>query len=84
MIEVKQAIRIASDYLRSLYDAEDVKDIRLEEVELNEWKSASGDGFRGAQWMVTLSFLRFPDREYKRFEIEAGSGAVRAMRMLKI
>jgi hypothetical protein len=84
VIEVKQAVKIASDYLRSLYDAEDVKDIRLEEVELNEWESTSGKDLHNTNWLVTLSFSRFPDREYKRFEIDAGSGAIRAMRMVKV
>jgi len=75
MIDVNQAVKLASDYLRSLYSGE-ASDIRLEEVVSP--KEAP------PRWRVTLSFARFPDREYKEFEIDADTGAVNAMRMVKV
>ena len=89
MVEVQQAVKAASDYLRSLYEAENVRDIRLEEVVYDD----RVDDFvvpqavirsPRARWLVTLSFERFPDREYKQFEILADTGEVRAMRIVKV
>jgi hypothetical protein len=70
-IDVKQAVKAATEYLRSLYD--DASDIRLEEVIWDEAKRS--------QWRVTLSFARFPSREYKKFVINAKTGRVTAMRI---
>jgi hypothetical protein len=89
VIEVKQAVKLASDYLRSLYDAEDVKDVRLEEVVLEDPPppgaqlalQAVNQAVRNARWLITLSFARFPGREYKEIEIDADSGGVKAMRI---
>ncbi len=49
MIEVKQAVETAANYLADLFADEDISDIRLEEVELSEDSQT---------WHVTLSFLR--------------------------
>ena len=49
MIEVKQAVETAANYLADLFANEGISDIRLEEVELSE---------DGQTWYVTLSFLR--------------------------
>lgn len=71
MIDVKTAVRAASDHLRYLY--ENASDIRLEEVELVETPSP--------RWNVTLSFMMFPSRVYKQFEIDPDTSAVKAMRI---
>lgn len=83
---MKQAVRIAHDYFRELYEGREVEDLRLEEVELSEM---------GDCWYVTLGFnepsrragfagvLGVPPREYKVFKINAGSGAVQSMKMRK-
>lgn len=52
MIDVKTAVRSAAQFVADIFKDEDVRDIRLEEVELEE--AASGP----PAWRVTLSFLR--------------------------
>ncbi len=47
MIDVKEAVKQASQYVRDVFPA--VEDLQLEEVEI-----ANGDG----NWNVTLSYLR--------------------------
>jgi hypothetical protein len=49
MIEVKQAVETAANYLADLFAKENISDIRLEEVELSD---------DGKTWYITLSFLR--------------------------
>ena len=83
-IDVKEAVRRATEYAVSLYAPEQLQDLRLEEVELGD------DGF----WYVTLGFLRQPasslnpllqmsrfQREYKVVKIDAQSGEVKALKM---
>ncbi len=84
MIEVKEAVSKAEDYLKTMYSAEKIADLRLEEVVLS-----NNDEF----WHVTFSFVRpssselareigpAPCREYKLFTINANSGEVRGMVM---
>lgn len=52
MIDVKQAVRKAAVFLADLFEAERVRDIRLEEVELKE------NSQKQRTWRVTLSFVR--------------------------
>jgi hypothetical protein len=97
-INVKDAVRIAVEYVRDLYAPEELVDLRLEEVELTE---------AGTYWFVTLGFsrpelqkqqsqnpgpggamidlLRPPalEREYKVVKINARSGDVQSMKMRK-
>ncbi|MDE2835709.1 MAG: hypothetical protein OXM02_14495 [Bacteroidota bacterium] len=47
MIQAKEAVRIAKEYLEDLYEEEDVKDIGLEELR-----------FDGGKWRVTIGFRR--------------------------
>jgi hypothetical protein len=97
MIDVKQAVKIALDYLRLLYNNDQLHDVLLEEVILSD-----DEGY----WYVTLGFSRpipstnpllaatesllkttsFVDnrefqREYKVFQIDSDTGQVRAMKM---
>ena len=90
MIDVKTAVKTAIDYVASLFDPDEILDVRLEEVERSE-----DDRF----WYVTIGFdwryrspLKFaPDvpvpfrkdpsgqREFKRVKIDAQSGEVLSM-----
>lgn len=89
MIDIKEAVRIASEYLTSLYSAELVRDMLLEEVERSVNESC---------WLITLGFSRpIPEtevagviqvlsgkqfkREYKVMEIDASTGEVRSMKI---
>lgn len=64
-IQVKQAIRIAMDYLRSTYEGvEEVEDLRLEEVEYEESKN----------WLITVSMLREAAEDEKTVYDEAKAG----------
>ena len=84
-IAVKQAVRIALDYFKDLYDTGGLRDIRLEEVELTE---------DGKFWLVTLGFDRpVPQaifeafgapkyqREYKVLKIDSSRGEVHGMKI---
>ncbi|MEA2601049.1 MAG: hypothetical protein QOF89_2041 [Acidobacteriota bacterium] len=84
MIGVKEAVRIAAEYLASLYEGKDLRDVLLEEVRLSD-----DDQY----WLVTMGFSRpVPTnpvlealggenlkREYKVFEVSAETGDVRSM-----
>ena len=85
MIEVKNAVQIALDLFKELYDTKKFEDILLEEVELNKNKTA---------WLVTLGFYRqIPSvnimesigskkfvRTYKTLQIDADTGRMIAMK----
>lgn len=72
-IEVKQAVKIAKDYIADLYAEESIVDIGLEEVLKDE---------TGGKWLVTVGFyrqdggdaankfLKLRTRQYKRVEID--------------
>jgi hypothetical protein len=49
MIDVKEAVRISSDYLRLLYEPTQLNDVLLEEVSLSDDEK---------HWHVTLGFSR--------------------------
>ncbi len=79
MIDAKQAVTNAQDYLKMFFP--DVKNVQLEEVELNA---------ENTQWLITLSFpdddgtaigLYPKNRKYKLFRIDAEKGNVTAMKM---
>jgi len=92
MIDVKEAVRIASDYLVQLYDASQLHDVLLEEVALSEDEE---------YWYVTIGFTRnipstdpmkamtetilnqkkYTSREYKVFQIDSATGQVRSMKI---
>jgi hypothetical protein len=73
MIDVRQAVAAAINYVKEFSDYLPAKDVRLEETELSE---------QGV-WRITLSFLEnqlIGSRSYKMFEIDANNGAVRSMK----
>lgn len=89
MIDVQDAVRNAFEYIENLFDDEEIKDLRLEEIELTD-----DENF----WLVTLGFFRSnvqddqegilasvvtgpPKREYKIMRIRAEDGEVRAMKI---
>jgi hypothetical protein len=87
MIDVKQAVRSAESYARELYQQDELRHLRLEEVEMSD---------DGREWKVTLGWLepavsrnglivnggvhRLP-RVYKRFEVDAETGTVKSMKI---
>jgi hypothetical protein len=90
MIEVKQAIQIAQDYIKELYHTDEVRDLSLEEVEI-----AEDNKF----WLVTLAFTKQMmqplnpmeamtgpkfARFYKELKIDTESGQVRSMKNKKL
>ena len=92
MVDVKQAVARAMDYLRDMYQIDKFKDVLLEEVDLSEDNKF---------WNVTIGFTRGQEttsggpmavlvgqssefkREYKVFQIDAKTGDLRSMRSRK-
>ena len=97
MIDVKEAVKIATEYLKRLYEPAQLHDILLEEVELSDDEK---------YWYVTLGFSRPVastnplqaltetflktqsilnqteyQREYKVFQIDTATGQVRSMKI---
>ena len=87
MLEVKEAVKIATEYIQTLFAERQIPELRLEEVELS-----ADNQF----WEVTLSFVvREPTaylslgdaartREYKVFRINAETGQVQSMKIRKV
>ena len=89
MVDVKEAVGKAMDYLKDMYQIDQFKDVLLEEVDLSEDNKF---------WNVTIGFTRQQEstsggpmatligqstefkREFKVFQIDAESGALRSMR----
>ncbi len=84
-VEIKPAVSLAIDYVRSLIS--NARDFRLEEVEQTK---------NGLGWLVTVSFVQAEDgeinpiaalmaskRQYKQVEIDS-SGQPIAMRIRKL
>ncbi len=92
MVDVKEAVGKAMDYLKHMYQIDQFKDVLLEEVDLSEDNKF---------WNVTVGFTRPQEstsggpmatligqsaefkREFKVFQIDAESGALRSMRSRK-
>jgi hypothetical protein len=92
MVDVKQAVAKAMDYLEDMYQTDQFKDVLLEEVDLSEDNEF---------WNVTIGFTRRQEttsggpmatligqssefkREYKVFQIDANTGDLRSMRSRK-
>jgi hypothetical protein len=92
MVDVKEAVGKAMDYLKDMYQIGQFKDVLLEEVDLSEDNKF---------WNVTIGFTRLQEstsggpmatligqsaefkREFKVFQIDAESGALRSMRSRK-
>jgi hypothetical protein len=87
MLEVKEAVKIATEYIQTLFQERQIPELRLEEVELSPDNQF---------WEVTLSFVvREPTaylslgdaartREYKIFRINAETGQVQSMKIRKV
>jgi hypothetical protein len=87
MLEVKEAVKIATEYIQTLFGEKQIPELRLEEVELTPDNQF---------WEVTLSFVvREPTaylslgdaartREYKIFRINAETGQVQSMKIRKV
>lgn len=75
MLDVKSAVKVATEYLSSLVPA--AQQTRLEEVELTE---------DGAYWLITLSYyaeggIPFESRSYKLLKVDRQTGDVVAMKI---
>ena len=87
-VEVKDAVKIATEYLETFQDLIPVRNVRLEETEYDD----SGD------WLITLSTvddsadtlgnlaatLGVGRRSYKVFRIDAATGKVKSMKVRAI
>jgi hypothetical protein len=89
MVDVKQAVAKAMDYLEDMYQIDRFKDVLLEEVDLTDDNKF---------WNVTIGFTRGQEstsggpmatligqsaefkREYKVFQIDAKTGDLRSMK----
>ncbi len=88
-VDVREAVRIARQYMRDLYEGEKLPNLRLEEVELSE---------DNAEWLVTFGFTASekdvetnsfitaiggstsrPRRDYKLIRVDARTGKALAM-----
>lgn len=87
MLEVKEAVKVATEYIQTLFTEKQIPELRLEEVELSQDSQF---------WEVTLSFVvREPtaylslgdaarSREYKIFRVNAETGQVQSMKIRKV
>ena len=94
MIDVKQAVQAATQYARDLFADQELRHLRVEEVELTEDRSI---------WNITLGWVEpairtrpslvpsYADggvvklpRVYKVFDVDAESGEVRAMKIREV
>ena len=85
MINVKEATRIAKEYMAEMFQPEEIPNLMLEEAELAE---------DGSSWRVTVSFSEHKGksaieamtgieskRSYKDLKIRADDGTVLAMKI---
>lgn len=85
MVTIQQAVKNAAAFSRSVLGEEAVQDLRLEEVESDEYNGRP-------VWFVTLSFRGWSqglealvrDRVYKRFIVDKESGEVLAMKIREL
>lgn len=73
-LNVKGAVAIAMDYVRSLDDLLPANDLRLEETILQD----------NGRWLITLSYKEpgtFDERSYKTLEIDPQQKEVLSMRI---
>ena len=92
MIDAKQAVKKALEYLNEMYDANELKDVMLEEVELSDddkyWNVIIGFARRQVSTAEgPMASLVGPTEQYKRefkiFTIDANKGIVRSMKIKK-
>jgi len=75
MIEVKEAVKIAQDYIQDLFAHEEIRDLALEEVELSEDNKF---------WIVTLGFTKQMSQPLNPMEAMSGPKFSRFQKELKI
>ena len=73
MIDAKDAVRIALEYVQAMYKPEDISQLILEEVELSKEEDF---------WLVTVSFL--PPAAKSPIEAMTSSRGTQAYKVLKI
>ena len=90
-MDVKEAVRIAKEYLGDLFEAEQITNVGLEEVVFedasNSWKVTIGFPRPWDQkgLLVTALAERGPERSYKVLRIDNDNGRVESLtdRLLK-
>jgi len=78
MIDVKEAVNIARDYLEMIYSTTSLRSLLVEEVELSE---------NGNYWYVTFGWdldMMGTQRTYKIFKISASDGEVLSMKIREV
>jgi hypothetical protein len=89
MIPVKEAVKVAMQFLAETFEGETLLQPRLEEIEPSD---------DGTYWYVTVSFFRglppaaFADyvsgtsegREYKTITVDANNGTVRSVKIRQL
>ena len=88
MIDVKQAARIAKEYMAEMFPPQEIGNLMLEEAELSD---------DGSSWRVTVSFSEHKGksaieamtgieskRSYKDLKIRAEDGTVLAMKIRQV
>lgn len=68
-INVKEAVKLAFEYVHDLFQAEQLTDVGLEEVEYNDAL---------ASWLVTIGFSRPWDTARGALAVIAGANGLRA------
>lgn len=75
MIDVKEAVQIAQDYIRGLYNQDEIRDLALEEVELSDDNKF---------WIVTIGFTKQMSQPLNPMEAMSGPKFSRFQKELKI
>jgi hypothetical protein len=78
MIDVKQAVGAAQQYLSYIFEGEQLRGLQVEEIELSE-----DDRF----WYITLGWYEDPmhtRRVYKVFKIKSRNGEVVSMKIRSV
>jgi hypothetical protein len=87
-IDVREAVRIAGQYMRDLYQGENLPNFRLEEVELSddnlEWRitfgfTASEKDVETNSFTTALGSTSRPRRDYKLIRVNARTGKALSM-----
>lgn len=76
MVDVKQAVKAAAEYMQMLYEGEELTDLRLEEVE----KSSS---FDDNNWLITFGFTN-ANTPANAFQALAGSNRERIYKVIEV
>jgi hypothetical protein len=91
MINVKEAVAKAVQYVLDIFACDTISDIRLEEVEFSDFERL---------WLITLSLVRKPkdtglvsenllnlqpsERVYKILAIDANNGEIKSMKIRQL